>query len=194
MFLCIAESKILSPQRQENLPPTWSSLWYASCRSCGLAFNKAYCRTCLRFQFDLLFLEEGPLKYHVLDDFRTLTISNLIISLILVSLYCLMQPLSILCSSLRDIDTYTTGFPRGDGQGHANIFRAVKHCLPGPVSMFLNLTVIVAWGNLSMHFWHSTASIVALQCYVYSIWSSYSNIYFPMAVNLKYGHFDTISA
>lgn len=43
------------------------------------------------------------------------------------------KPLSILCRSLRDIDTYTTGFPRGDGQGHANIFRAVKHCLPGPV-------------------------------------------------------------
>lgn len=46
-----------------------------------------------------------------------------------------MQPLSILCHSFRDIDTYTTGFPRGDSQGHTNIFRAVKHCLPGPVSM-----------------------------------------------------------
>ena len=46
-----------------------------------------------------------------------------------------MQPLSILCHSFRDIDKYTTGFPCGDGQGHANIFRAVKHCLPGPVSM-----------------------------------------------------------
>ncbi|CAI0457632.1 unnamed protein product [Linum tenue] len=44
------------------------------------------------------------------------------------------KPLSILCRSLRDIDMYTTGFPRGDGQGHASIFRAVKHCLPGPVS------------------------------------------------------------
>lgn len=53
-----------------------------------------------------------------------------------------MQPLSILCHSFRDIDTYTTGFPRGDGQGHANIFRAVKHCLPGPVSMFFDLIVI----------------------------------------------------
>eukprot|EP00257_Ricinus_communis_P014339 XP_015571990.1 uncharacterized protein LOC8271448 isoform X2 [Ricinus communis] len=42
------------------------------------------------------------------------------------------KPLSILCRSLRDIDIYTTGFPRSDGQGHANIFRAVKHCLPGP--------------------------------------------------------------
>lgn len=45
----------------------------------------------------------------------------------------LMQPLSILCRSFRDIDTYTTGFPCGDGQGHASVFRAVKHCLPGPV-------------------------------------------------------------
>ncbi|CAI0457731.1 unnamed protein product [Linum tenue] len=46
-------------------------------------------------------------------------------------------PLSILCRSLRDIDTYTTGFPRGDGQGHASIFRAVKHCLPGPYTFIL---------------------------------------------------------
>lgn len=44
------------------------------------------------------------------------------------------QPLSILCHSFRDIDKYTTGFPLGDGQGHANLFRAVKQCLPGPVS------------------------------------------------------------
>ncbi|XP_022741347.1 uncharacterized protein LOC111292950 [Durio zibethinus] len=47
------------------------------------------------------------------------------------------KPLSILCRSLRDIDTYTTGFPSGDGQGHANIFRAVKHCLPGPYTFIL---------------------------------------------------------
>ncbi|PPD77795.1 hypothetical protein GOBAR_DD25276 [Gossypium barbadense] len=47
------------------------------------------------------------------------------------------KPLSILCRSLRDIDNYTTGFPRGDGQGHANIFRAVKHCLPGPYTFIL---------------------------------------------------------
>ncbi|XP_031252568.1 uncharacterized protein LOC116110492 [Pistacia vera] len=47
------------------------------------------------------------------------------------------KPLSILCRSLRDIDIYTTGFPRGDGQGHANIFRAVKHCLPGPYTFIL---------------------------------------------------------
>jgi len=45
-----------------------------------------------------------------------------------------LQPLSILCHSFRDIDKYTTGFPRGDGQGHANLFKAVKHHLPGPVS------------------------------------------------------------
>ncbi|PIN20782.1 hypothetical protein CDL12_06550 [Handroanthus impetiginosus] len=45
------------------------------------------------------------------------------------------KPLSILCHSFRDIDTYTTGFPRGDGQGRTDIFRAVKHCLPGPVSL-----------------------------------------------------------
>ncbi|CAI0457631.1 unnamed protein product [Linum tenue] len=47
------------------------------------------------------------------------------------------KPLSILCRSLRDIDMYTTGFPRGDGQGHASIFRAVKHCLPGPYTFIL---------------------------------------------------------
>lgn len=54
----------------------------------------------------------------------------------------LLQPLSILCHSFRDIDIYTTGFPRGDGQGHANIFRAVKHCLPGPVSIFFVYAII----------------------------------------------------
>lgn len=51
----------------------------------------------------------------------------------------LMQPLSILCRSLRDIDTYTTGFPCGIGQGQTNIFRAVKHCLPGPVRIIIDL-------------------------------------------------------
>jgi hypothetical protein len=45
----------------------------------------------------------------------------------------IIQPLSILCRSLRDIDTYTTGFPLGTNQGQANIFRAVKRILPGPV-------------------------------------------------------------
>ncbi|KAJ1378775.1 YrdC-like domain [Sesbania bispinosa] len=46
------------------------------------------------------------------------------------------KPLSILCHSFRDIDKYTAGFPRGDGQGHANLFKAVKHYLPGPVIHF----------------------------------------------------------
>ncbi|KAK4426052.1 putative protein HI [Sesamum alatum] len=47
------------------------------------------------------------------------------------------KPLSILCHSFKDIDTYTTGFPRGNGQGLTNIFRAVKHCLPGPYTFIL---------------------------------------------------------
>ncbi|CAD5321805.1 unnamed protein product [Arabidopsis thaliana] len=47
------------------------------------------------------------------------------------------KPLSILCRSLRDIDTFTMGFPRGDGHGHANVFRAVKQCLPGPYTFIL---------------------------------------------------------
>ncbi|CAN1321656.1 Uncharacterized protein YciO [Linum perenne] len=47
------------------------------------------------------------------------------------------KPLSILCRSLSDIDTYTTGFPRGGGGGQANIFREVKHCLPGPYTFIL---------------------------------------------------------
>ncbi|XP_023527501.1 uncharacterized protein LOC111790710 [Cucurbita pepo subsp. pepo] len=47
------------------------------------------------------------------------------------------KPLSILCHSFRDIDKYTTGFPCGDGQGHSNIFRMVKHCLPGPYTFIL---------------------------------------------------------
>ncbi|WVZ04707.1 hypothetical protein V8G54_018053 [Vigna mungo] len=46
-------------------------------------------------------------------------------------------PLSILCHSFRDIDKYTAGFPRGDGQGHANLFKAVKHHLPGPYTFIL---------------------------------------------------------
>ncbi|XP_059641964.1 uncharacterized protein LOC132283936 [Cornus florida] len=47
------------------------------------------------------------------------------------------KPLSILCHSFHDIDTYTTGFPRGNGQGVTNIFRDVKHCLPGPYTFIL---------------------------------------------------------
>lgn len=48
------------------------------------------------------------------------------------------KPLSILCHSFRDIDTYTTGFPRGNDHGLTNIFRAVKQCLPGPYTFILN--------------------------------------------------------
>lgn len=47
------------------------------------------------------------------------------------------KPLSILCRSFQDIDTYTTGFPRGNDQGLSNIFRSVKHCLPGPYTFIL---------------------------------------------------------
>uniref|UniRef100_A0A0A9ELB2 Threonylcarbamoyl-AMP synthase n=1 Tax=Arundo donax TaxID=35708 RepID=A0A0A9ELB2_ARUDO len=50
------------------------------------------------------------------------------------------KPLSILCRSLRDIDTYTTGFPRGTNQGQANIFRAVKRAIPGPYTFILPAT------------------------------------------------------
>ncbi|KAL6521825.1 hypothetical protein OROGR_018394 [Orobanche gracilis] len=47
------------------------------------------------------------------------------------------KPLSILCRSFKDIDMYTTGFPRGNGQGHRNIFPVVKRCLPGPYTFIL---------------------------------------------------------
>ncbi|CAA7400578.1 unnamed protein product [Spirodela intermedia] len=47
------------------------------------------------------------------------------------------KPLSILCRSLRDIDTYSMGFPRGNDHGQTNIFRAVKQCLPGPYTFIL---------------------------------------------------------
>ncbi|KAL7614810.1 uncharacterized protein LOC111889005 [Lactuca sativa] len=47
------------------------------------------------------------------------------------------KPFSILCRSLHDIDTYTTGFPRGNSDGISDIFRAVKHCLPGPYTFIL---------------------------------------------------------
>ncbi|XP_038984348.1 uncharacterized protein YciO-like [Phoenix dactylifera] len=47
------------------------------------------------------------------------------------------KPLSILCRSFQDIDTYTMGFPRGNAHGQPNIFRAVKHCLPGPYTFIL---------------------------------------------------------
>ncbi|KAJ6832108.1 uncharacterized protein M6B38_345595 [Iris pallida] len=50
------------------------------------------------------------------------------------------NPLSVLCHSLHDIDTYTMGFPCGNAQGQTNIFRAVKHCLPGPYTFILPAT------------------------------------------------------
>ncbi|KAK3123985.1 hypothetical protein QOZ80_8AG0638940 [Eleusine coracana subsp. coracana] len=50
------------------------------------------------------------------------------------------KPLSILCRSLSDIDTYTTGFPRGTNHGQANIFRAVKRAIPGPYTFILPAT------------------------------------------------------
>lgn len=54
-----------------------------------------------------------------------------------------VQPLSILCRSFKDIDTYTMGFPRGIGQGQIDVFRAVKHCLPGPVRMINDKSYLV---------------------------------------------------
>ncbi|XP_074585470.1 uncharacterized protein LOC141841226 [Curcuma longa] len=50
------------------------------------------------------------------------------------------KPLSILCRCFQDIDKYTVGFPRGDGCGQTNIFRAIKHCLPGPYTFILPAT------------------------------------------------------
>ncbi|KAD7479604.1 hypothetical protein E3N88_02740 [Mikania micrantha] len=47
------------------------------------------------------------------------------------------KPFSILCRSLHDIDTYTTGFPRGNSNGLSDYFRAVKHCVPGPYTFIL---------------------------------------------------------
>ncbi|KAJ4730769.1 Threonylcarbamoyl-AMP synthase [Rhynchospora pubera] len=47
------------------------------------------------------------------------------------------KPLSILCHAMRDIDKYTMGFPRGNSQGRMDIFRLVKHCLPGPYTFIL---------------------------------------------------------
>ncbi|XP_071718827.1 uncharacterized protein [Rutidosis leptorrhynchoides] len=47
------------------------------------------------------------------------------------------KPFSILCRSLHDIDTFTTGFLRGNSYGYSDYFRAVKHCLPGPYTFIL---------------------------------------------------------
>lgn len=61
------------------------------------------------------------------------------------NLLSFVQPLGILCRSFHDIDVYTTGFPRGDSQGHPNIFRAVKHCVPGPVSVVKYLVFLAGF-------------------------------------------------
>jgi hypothetical protein len=71
----------------------------------------------------------------------------------------IIQPLSILCRSLRDIDTYTTGFPLGTNQGQANIFRAVKRILPGPVRISASsqwTTVLYFTNNLPIYSMFST--------------------------------------
>eukprot|EP00899_Mesostigma_viride_P011997 jgi/Mesvir1/20799/Mv07903-RA.1 len=47
------------------------------------------------------------------------------------------KPLSILCRSFADIDTYTTGFPHYTAPGQPNVFRAAKQCLPGPYTFIL---------------------------------------------------------
>ena len=47
------------------------------------------------------------------------------------------KPLSVLCRSFADIDEYTQGFPAGGAPGAANVFRAVKQCLPGPYTFIL---------------------------------------------------------
>ncbi|KAL2965297.1 hypothetical protein AAZX31_16G053100 [Glycine max] len=70
------------------------------------------------------------------------------------------KPLSILCHSFWDIDKYTAGFPRGDGQGHANLFKAVKQYLPGPVCMLPGSKekYINEFANILMIFWRGKVS------------------------------------
>lgn len=86
-------------------------------------------------------LRNRQLHVHALIVFAY-CLCNCLYACVLMS-FSLLQPLSILCHSFKDIDTYTTGFPRGNGQGLTNIFRAVKHCLPGPVSV-RNYCVLLA--------------------------------------------------
>lgn len=74
-----------------------------------------------------------------------------------------MQPLSILCRSLHDIDTYTTGFPRGNAQGQTDIFRAVKHCLPGPVRILVDY-----WKIFMLPIVNDISHIFCLTVYFYS--------------------------
>ncbi|KAL8193582.1 hypothetical protein R6Q57_026717 [Mikania cordata] len=58
-------------------------------------------------------------------------------SIMFNTIFTFLQPFSILCRSLHDIDTYTTGFPRGNSTGLSDYFRAVKHCVPGPYTFIL---------------------------------------------------------
>eukprot|EP00271_Cylindrocystis_brebissonii_P007557 TRINITY_DN21124_c0_g1_i1.p1 TRINITY_DN21124_c0_g1~~TRINITY_DN21124_c0_g1_i1.p1 ORF type:complete len:398 (+),score=39.58 TRINITY_DN21124_c0_g1_i1:235-1428(+) len=47
------------------------------------------------------------------------------------------KPLSILCRSFNDIDTFTLGFPQGNAPGQSNVFRVARQCLPGPYTIIL---------------------------------------------------------
>jgi hypothetical protein len=44
------------------------------------------------------------------------------------------QKMSILCRSLQDVDTYTTGWPPSRSPGQPDLFKLVRRVLPGPVS------------------------------------------------------------
>eukprot|EP00897_Mesotaenium_endlicherianum_P006227 jgi/Mesen1/5632/ME000283S04806 len=59
------------------------------------------------------------------------------------------KPLSILCRNFQDIDTYTMGFPRGNGAGQTNIFRAARQCLPGPASKEMPKQCITFGGSMA---------------------------------------------
>eukprot|EP00252_Welwitschia_mirabilis_P015187 TRINITY_DN3341_c0_g2_i2.p1 TRINITY_DN3341_c0_g2~~TRINITY_DN3341_c0_g2_i2.p1 ORF type:complete len:239 (-),score=35.40 TRINITY_DN3341_c0_g2_i2:8-724(-) len=50
------------------------------------------------------------------------------------------KPLGILCHCFRDIDIYTTGFPKSNKPGQVDTFRAVRRCLPGPYTFILPAT------------------------------------------------------
>lgn len=76
------------------------------------------------------------------------------------SFILLTQPLSILCRCFQDIDKYTVGFPRGDGCGQTNIFRAIKHCLPGPVRMIISLSYLNWCISISIWLKHWIAVLV----------------------------------
>ncbi|KAL5973060.1 hypothetical protein ACLOJK_039867 [Asimina triloba] len=74
------------------------------------------------------------------------------------------SPLSILCHSFRDIDTYTTGFPCGNSEGQTNIFRAVKRCLPGPYTFILPAKKelpkqCTRYGGVGKYAWRKTVGV-----------------------------------